>query len=1215
MTLESPASPSRLRLACRHPAWRLASVPAGLVVALVAGLLTLCADTSRAASGLARIYAEDHWSEDQGVPALPVTALLRTADGFLWVGSRRGLARYDGFRFAPVPGPGGTQPHVVALLETREGSLWVGDQEGLSRLRDGALQRIGSYGKPVTALAQGRDGTVYAATNTGVAIVREDGLQFLEGCTEPTLALVEDSKGLLWSGAASGTCVLHKARLERLTAKDGGVDRVVQKMLRDSRNRLWIGTTDGLFRQRRPGAPFERVLTGLPAAKVFSLGEDDEGHVWVGTLAGGLQRFDEAGEQPSAETLGPLAPIGALHADQDGSLWLGSAGGLDRLRPRPFQLITKGEGLSGNVVWSVYSDPGTNRVWAGLDGSGLDLIEGDHATPMGPRYGIATQSPSATVRTRDGALWIGTRSGGLLRVVGDRPEPVPAPEGGMLNGVRGLLEATDGTLWIGTPEGVIRVKDGKMTRIAVPSAKPVRVIIEDGHGDLWLGGERLTRLRTPSWNEDPPVSLDQTLRVTAILIDGADVWFTSYDRGLFVLHQDKLVSIGALDNRFQRACVGIQLDQAGRLWVATEGGLLSVSKQDLLDVAVGGGAPAAVVAYDERDGLLSSEFNTSGQTSSTKTPDGRLWFGTVAGVVVVDPPSVRKPAQAYPPRVDRVFIEGIDLGWRAGEVEVTHRRANLEVQYTAPTLLAPHRLEFRYRLEGRDTTWINAGNRRSAIYRQLESGDYLLELQASTDGGHWVSSPAPLRLRVRPAFVETTRFRLALWGLAFLLLLVVALGLSRLRDRQLRTRAKELEHLVEQRTGELASARDELEARVQQRTAELEHQLVERERLERQLLESQKLDSLGRLAGGVAHDLNNLLTAVLGYSAPSQLDGTVPRHIREDMHEIHKAGERAAALTRQLLAFARRQILESKLVDLNTVLLDLVKLLRRVIGENIELVTLTPPSTCPVLADPGQLEQVLVNLAVNARDAMPSGGKLVLETALQRVDGPTAGELGLPPGEYVVLAVRDNGTGMSHEVQQHLFEPFFTTKEKGKGTGLGLATCYGIVKQMSGHITAESAMGRGTTMRIYLPRAMGQIVADSRSSEASAPGGHETVLLVEDEPQVLALALRTLRDRGYRVLTATNGEEAMRVAAEAGTIDLLLADVVMPLMGGIELHTSLAKQRPKLRVLFMSGYVDSSLPGAAALPAGSRLLHKPFTPVELARRVREELDARGVQVA
>lgn len=391
-----------------------------------------------------------------------------------------------------------------------------------------------------------------------------------------------------------------------------------------------------------------------------------------------------------------------------------------------------------------------------------------------------------------------------------------------------------------------------------------------------------------------------------------------------------------------------------------------------------------------------------------------------------------------------------------------------------------------------------------------------------------------------------------------------------------------------------------------------QREITERKFLEQQLLQSQRMEAVGRLAGGVAHDFNNLLTAIIGYSELMLMDSNVNQTARASAEEIKKAGQRAAGLTRQLLAFSRKQVLQPKVIEMNAVVEDMNKMLRRLIGEDIELITVLEESRGRVKADPGQIEQVIMNLVVNARDAMPRGGKLTIETANIELDELYSRKhMEVEPGSYVMLAVSDTGHGMDKEILSHIFEPFFTTKEAGRGTGLGLATVYGIIRQSGGNIWVYSEPDQGSTFKVYLPR----VKAEADACEAPAcrkelHQGSETILLVEDEDAVRTLASEILQMSGYKVFEAQRGSEAIEICErEHGPINMMVTDVVMPRMSGPQLADHLAEVRPDMKVLYMSGYTDSSVINHGVLASGTAFLQKPFTPASLLTKVREILNA------
>lgn len=383
-------------------------------------------------------------------------------------------------------------------------------------------------------------------------------------------------------------------------------------------------------------------------------------------------------------------------------------------------------------------------------------------------------------------------------------------------------------------------------------------------------------------------------------------------------------------------------------------------------------------------------------------------------------------------------------------------------------------------------------------------------------------------------------------------------------------------------------------------------------RLEAQFQQAQKMEAVGRLAGGVAHDFNNLLTSIMGYADLMLMDLAEDDPFRKDLEQIKGGAQRSALLTRQLMAFSRKQILQPVVLDLNELIRGFVKMLERLIGEDVGLKAVLVSGLRQVKADQGQMEQVIMNLVINARDAMPGGGKLTIETANADLDADYTKEHGvsLKPGPYVTLGVSDTGMGMETETQSLIFEPFFTTKEKGKGTGLGLSTVYGIVKQSGGYIRVYSEPGQGTTFKIYLPAVEGEAARLQKEQTSDDLTGSETILIVEDDDALRNLGRKILELQGYKILDAENGIEALKVSEEyEGQIHLMLTDVVMPKMGGRELEERLHPVRPEMKVVYMSGYPDETIVHHGVVKPGIEFLQKPLGSESLKRKIREVLDA------
>jgi signal transduction histidine kinase len=608
----------------------------------------------------------------------------------------------------------------------------------------------------------------------------------------------------------------------------------------------------------------------------------------------------------------------------------------------------------------------------------------------------------------------------------------------------------------------------------------------------------------------------------------------------------------------------------GSVWVASGGGLHRYFQGSWVSLGVPEGLP---------DGGLFHIYEDS---------RGRMWACGTRGISMYHPEADLDPPETFVPE-----DKNIHQMPPQGEVRFVFTGID-RWHFTEPS-----RLLYSYRLD--HGSWSPFQPETVVGFRNVRSGNHLFEVRAMDRNWNIDPTPPVFQFNVLLPWYREPGFIILLVGALLLGGLLVTLHLQR---------HVRLGHLVAARTAELTAVNEQLKREIEER----ERTARDKERLEEQYRQAQKMEAVGRLSGGVAHDFNNLLTVINGYGDLALEAARKNSQLWGYLQEIRKAGQRAASLTQQLLAFSRKQILQPVVLDLNTVVRDSERMLRRIIGEDVELVTRLEASLGAVRVDPGQIHQALINLVVNARDAMPEGGILTIETRTKDVDEEFARRhRGLTPGRYVLLAVADTGVGMNEETQSHVFEPFFTTKEHGKGTGLGLSMVFGVAKQSDGYVWIESAPGKGSTFYILLPRTDDVPATPASASEPLEDRvGNETILVVEDQNEVRHLASTALRRSGYTVIEAGNGNEAIALAGSyVGQIHLLVTDVVMPGMTGGEVTERLRAGRPNLKVLFTSGYTDDAMVHRAATAIHAGFLQKPFAPSALSVKIREILDSTG----
>jgi len=1013
-------------------------------------------------------YVHDIWMKDDGLPQNTVKQIIQTRDGYLWLATQEGLARFDGARFVVLNARHGAalpDNNVWTVLEDPDGGLWIGTPGGLVRMRDGSFTTYttedGLPANHVRALYRDRRGALWVATagelsvfEGGRARVFRDqdgrtpkgGYSFLEtrdgslwiaadrlyrlvgdrlasygeseGLAGRPSALVEGPDGALWAGTfGAGLARFDGARFTRLTARDGLPADLIYALLADRDGSLWIGTSGGGLARYRNG----RLQTlsderGRLTNDVMSLFEDGEGNLWAGTNGGGLHRFKDGDFATFGQPEGLEVPtIACLFEATDGDLWIGTSAGLFRRRGGGFTRFSKKDGLAGDAVFSLAEDQ-RGDLWIGTSEGGLTRRDRQgRFTTFTKTQGLEGSFVVSLLPDHAGGLWVGTNLG-LSRFDGGRFVSYPGPLGGRSLLVSSLLEDRHGALWIGTHDGgLIRLQDGVSTTYTTREGlanNRVLSLREDRDGTLWIGtqGGGLSRLR-----------------------DGAFTLYTT---------RTGLCS----DTIFQ-----ILDDDRGALWMSSNDGIFRVTGDDLSAFAARRAGSVDCALYDRSDGIRTNECNGGSQPAGWKGRDGRLWFPTANGVVVVDPARLRRSPHPVPVVVEEFVAGGrrLDRPAAGAPVSVPAGTAGCEIHYTALTFRAPEKVRFRYRLDGLDDDWVEAGTRRTAYYAHLPPGDHRFRVTARTGDGEWGQTGADLAFRLEPYFYQTVWF----YAVCALGALLVAGGGYRVRIHQTRARERELERVVLDRTQELSEAKRQLE----ESNRTLERRVVEATNV---VKDKERMAAYGLMVASVAHEVRHPIFALQAASYLLRTDLGEDRRAGPQIDIIEREIGRMASLMDDLLEFARPAALVLAPADPTALLAQAADMYRDEHGDDgVEIVVSASENLPAVVMDRDRLIQVLVNLMDNAQKHARGLTRITLSARAEGHDGKE-----LRP--RVRIAVANDGAGISAGDLPRLFDPFFTT---GRGSGLGLAIVRRIITDHEGSIDVESRGKGGAIFTILLP--------------------------------------------------------------------------------------------------------------------------------------------------
>lgn len=1005
-------------------------------------------------------YRHRHWGVEEGLANPSIRALEQSSNGYIWAATSAGLNRFNSRQFITYNKdntPDLENSSINCLLSSAEGLLWVGTQGGAYYYLNGGFHRPPKNQRPfdnrILCLYQDKTNRLWIATPSGAYYWKKNTL-FPVWTNGPVTSICEAPQGRFWLGNQKQLISIDETNLGSSNFLVERRDIAVKALCDDDKGGIWIGTeADGIYHMAQNKGNFHYTKSqNLCDSRILKIYRDSEGTVWIGTMSG-ISRIRKEQVLVENQATGlESASVYDFMESKDGNFWIAASTGMHCLNDPVFSVLTASDGLNSEFTTAVTPsrnglligtrDSGVflyrsnqitklpihessqnitslledhlGRIWVGCSKKGIDYFH----SGISINYGLESQLADLRIfsigEDKQGTVWIGTGKGLNCWTTNTSILNYALPESPQKSNsfaIRSLMFARNDTLWIGTDNGIYSIAESQTNHYTIKHGLPANMVYcidEDSEGRLWAGtSDGIACFINNQWNVYP-CSKDEKTHV-------------------FWLSDDGL----------------------GYLWFTTPSSISRVLIADILRFFNDSSRKVHTTSFHQDTGLLSTTFAGGGQPVGCQSSDGRLWFPTDRGIAYVNP--YRLPAV---PSIPPVHIEEIKANGKPvsiqKEITLPPDTIQIDFQFAAISYTPVKNIRYRYRLLPSPSEWINATNLNRAVFNRLTPGRYQFQVSACIHEDNWNETGDTVAITITPYFYQRTEFYLIV-GIMFSFLGLF--GIHRWKVRSLQARKIELENLVARRT------------------EQVREQMTERLKLEEQLQESRKMEAIGQLSGGIAHYFNNLLTVILGNTCVLRSNPGNTEETKEYLESITHASNQITDLVRQLLAFGRRHWLKLDRTDINHFLQSCFKNKNAQLPSSVEIQWNLAQDIPKIQADTALLEQCLSNIVTNSLEAMPSGGKLVVRTFCEEIPPPLVPSPhdNLKPGRHVVVSVSDTGKGMSPNILSHVYEPFFTTKDVGKGTGLGLAVVYGIIKQHQGWIDIKSTQGKGTTVSLYFP--------------------------------------------------------------------------------------------------------------------------------------------------